>query len=98
MGKRETRMRQLKIEKGESVIPKGDYCYDKNGCCPYWEMKYEEIEKIYDERGNRFVIVEENGEFGYCHFLEEKDCILLWDQCKICGINEYSEEEIRSMM
>ena len=32
--------------------------------------------------------LDHKGEDGYCYFLEESDCILLWDQVKICGINE----------
>lgn len=75
-------MRSFRNEHGESVIPKGCYCYDKNGVCPYWEM----IENIDEEEYHP--INEENEEIGYCWFLEEGDHILLWDQCKICGKND----------
>ena len=57
------------------AIPFGDYCYDENGVCPYWSLV-----EVLDETGI--------GEGGYCLFLDEFDSILLWDLCKICGINE----------
>lgn len=91
-----------------SKIPKGPYCYDKNGRCPYWRTR-----NGYDEQEN-----------GYCEFLgygdweineteeltiqyhKSKKLIgvktvghkigipvgLLWDQCKECGINEEDDE------
>jgi len=89
--------------KDESVIPKGDYCYDDNGRCPYWR-------KIKDRP---------EMENGWCDFLETGDVelnqtkiytnqktgeqgtanelglplALLWDECKECMINYYSDEE-----
>jgi hypothetical protein len=60
-------------------IPKGIYCYDENGICPYWKRCLD-IEK------------QQN---GYCEYLEkgdwEMDFGLLWDQVKECGINEDDE-------
>jgi len=86
----------------ESKIPKGIYCYDKKGICPYWRTILSRP-KQYD---------------GWCDYLGKgdielaKECILkskrmkdgaieimhgneapfpvslLWDQCKECGINE----------
>ena len=77
-------MRKLIFEKGTSVIPKGGYCYDENGSCPYWD-KASNIE----EQSN-----------GFCWFLgkgdwmppEDRGTFLLWDQCKECGENERNED------
>ena len=96
------------MEKDESVIPKGPYCYtyDKNGTyclCPYWKS-IEDRPEQYD---------------GWCDFLgygdleHEKEMVLkdmktgeetrgdelpfpvslLFDQCKECGINDDIDEE-----
>lgn len=73
-------MRKLIFEKGKSVIPKGDYCYDEDGSCPYLDCATN-LEK----QSN-----------GFCWFLgkgdwmpsEEGGTFLLWDQCKECGENE----------
>lgn len=58
-------------------IPKGIYCYDDKGTCPYWSMDEEKPQQ----------------ESGYCRFMgvgdwEEKGTWLLWDMVKECGINE----------
>ena len=83
--------------KDKSIIPRGPYCYDENGDCPYWSL-----DKDRPRQRN-----------GYCAYLgkgdwdlnEERVWIdpkgneisgkeiglplsLLWDQCKECGINE----------
>jgi hypothetical protein len=66
------------------VIPKGVYCYDKNGVCPYWDKNLDKPEQ----------------HNGYCHYLKSGDWMdediggwgLLWDQCKECGINKDDEE------
>lgn len=59
----------------ESNIPKGLYCYDHNGICPYWS-----ISRLHESQNN-----------GYCSFLKrgdwEVDFGLLWDQVKECNIN-----------
>ena len=66
-------------------IPVGDYCYTPLGfkdgkykvkMCPYWE---------YGEDAD-------GCSYGYCHYLKEKDYILLWDQVKICNINIDDED------
>jgi hypothetical protein len=72
-------------------IPKGDYCYNiikidhhsnppviHTKRCPYWEMR-----KVfgYDE------------EDGYCTFLDLSD-VLIWDQCKACGIRNHFWREL----
>ena len=96
------------MEKDESVIPKGPYCYTLVGkgnfqICPYWR-KIKDRSEQYD---------------GWCDFLEygdlehEKEMILkdmktgeeskgdelpfpvslLFDQCKECHINDDYDEE-----
>lgn len=56
-------------------IPKGCYCYDENGLCPYWDKD----------------LTKPDQENGYCHYLKKGDdelkLGLLWDQCKECGEN-----------
>jgi len=95
-------MRQLKEEKGDSVIPSGSYCYDENGICPYWDRDSDRPHQ-YD---------------GYCWYVERGDLdlqkdmeftnedtgetvkgedmpipvSLLWDQCKECGVNDDDED------
>lgn len=64
-------------ESKESKIPKGPYCYDDRGLCPFWEKRKD---KPYQED-------------GYCHYLnfgdwESETFSLLWDQVKECGIND----------
>ena len=91
------------MTKDKLVIPRGPYCYDDDGVCPYWSIK--------DELPNQYN--------GYCAYLEQSDvdlCCdmelenmrtgevergcdvpfpvsLLWDQCKMCGINDDWDEE-----
>lgn len=60
----------------KSKIPKGIYCYDQNGICPFWSQRKDVPHQ----------------ESGYCSFLKigdwESDHLsLLWDQVKECGIN-----------
>jgi hypothetical protein len=102
----ETDKECFRLMKDESLIPKGDYCYDAKGNCPYWSLR-KDLPK------------QEN---GYCSFLEksdydinekqgkihwksnnEEDTItepheipigLLFDQCKECDINMWTEEEL----
>jgi hypothetical protein len=84
--------------KTTDVIPLGEYCYDNNGTCPYWELRLDRPKQ----------------ENGYCAYLERGDWDtnastqktltdhkgekwspaempfgvgLLWDQCKECGVN-----------
>ena len=91
-------MRAYRGLHGESVIPKGCYCYgnmrdeggkNKNGLpifkvdvCPYWDKDEDREEQMN----------------GYCWFLEEGDWEnggggLLWDQCKYCGVNDSDERD-----
>lgn len=71
------------MTKDESKIPKGIYCYDENGRCPYWSKNLDK----------------DHQESGYCSFLEvgdweDKGVSLLWDQVKECGINDGVDEEL----
>lgn len=57
-------------------IPKGIYCYDENGICPFWDKSPDHPRQ----------------ENGFCHFLgkgdwESEGISLLWDQVKECGID-----------
>jgi hypothetical protein len=68
----------------EKIIPRGDYCYDENGTCPFLTC--------WDEMGKQ--------NNGYCNLLQKGDwhqngTNLLWDQCKSCRINN-SEEYLDS--
>jgi len=70
-----------------SVIPKGYYCYDDKGKCPYWELRSDKPK-------------EEN---GYCKYLqigdwEEDGMSLLFDQCKECNINTYTDGEMEELI
>lgn len=61
----------------EAAVPRGPYCYDAAGLCPFWGM-------------DRSRPAQEN---GYCALLGEGDAdsegfSLLWDQCKECGIRD----------
>ena len=71
----------MKTKLDEKLIPKGGYCYDENGLCPYWDMLKSQPKQMN----------------GYCHFLKcgdwEIDGLhLLWDQVKECGINDNEGE------
>ena len=66
----------------KNKIPKGMYCYDDNGYCPYWSE-----DKSLPEQEN-----------GYCAYLHKSDhdyfieygrmCTLIWDMCKACEVNQ----------
>ena len=62
-------------------IPRGCYCYDSKGVCPFWDIDLD-------------APTQDN---GYCHFLGIGDHNrfgdgFLWDQCKDCGINDEEEK------
>lgn len=62
-------------------IPKGIYCYDEHGRCPYWSVVHEHVSMF------------DNYEpVAYCSFIGKDDRELggglLWDQCKECGIKD----------
>lgn len=81
MNKRTARFGYFTEKHLEKIIPKGLYCYNKDGVCPFWD-RLDGIPK------------QEN---GYCHLLEKGDwesegTMLLWDQCKECEINLDAED------
>lgn len=49
-------------------IPKGPYCYDKNGICPYWESKTPT-----DPTLPKWQQPVSNYNDGYCHYLKKGD-------------------------
>ena len=63
-------------------VPKGTYCAGYNGiCCPYWSLRKDKPHQMN----------------GYCSMLEVgdwmKDVSDLWDQVKMCNINEVYGDE-----
>lgn len=65
-------------------IPQGMYCYDNLSVCPFWS--YSDVANaLYGEQS-----------CGYCHLMRKgdfnSDTMILWDQCKCCGINEREED------
>jgi hypothetical protein len=76
----------MNVNKDQSLIPDGIYCYgirnNQRYICPYWSIRKDKPKQ----------------ENGYCSFLDngdwEYECSgLLWDQVKECGINEEISEE-----
>lgn len=91
-------MRQLKRAKGKTIIPKGCYCYDENGQCPYWDCDERKPEQYngfcwYMEKGDmdlakeKTFIEEETGEKIQGQNMPVP-VSLLWDACKECGEND----------
>jgi hypothetical protein len=86
-------MRTIEITESRvrALVPMGDYCYDKNGTCPFWSR----FDGIYPRQSN-----------GYCSLIERGDWMdrdsggtfLLWDQCKECGINGHDEGSANSVL
>lgn len=79
-------------------IPKGVYCYDKNGICPHWSIDPSQPKQrngycSFLKRGDWEVTApttEDNAIFlGH---LPDSTLSLLWDQCKECGIDMNLEE------
>jgi len=59
-------------------IPKGKYCHNENGICPFWTIDYMKMDQ---EQGN-----------GFCYFLNKGDCeengtLFLWNGIKECCQN-----------
>ena len=74
----ESRVRQL--------VPRGVYCYDANGTCPFWSR----FDGIYPSQSNGYCALMERGDWMS---IENGGTSLLWDQCKECGINMPDEEK-----
>lgn len=85
--------------KDTSVIPRGIYCYDEKGVCPYWyrDIEYEEhvngwceyMAKYDWERNLENGNMEWIGKDGITFVTKPNEVpfSLLWDQVKECGIN-----------
>lgn len=72
-------------------IPKGLYCYDENGVCPYWSRNQDYPNQrngycSYLKRGDWEVTVEEWPE------MLQSAASLLWDQVKECNENNDLED------
>lgn len=96
--------------KETSEIPKGFYCYDENGTCPYWSQNAEREEQnngycSYLEQGDwdtnekvqTFMVRQNNGKYEEIESSGNEMGYytgLLWDKVKLCNINEYTEEEL----
>jgi hypothetical protein len=64
----------------ERLVPHGQYCYDNNGTCIFWSRWME-----HDEQNSGYCSLMEKGDFMSS---ENGGTMLLWDQCKECGIND----------
>jgi hypothetical protein len=70
------------LQGASTVIPEGPYCYA--------------IVAIENRDGNSPVIktkscpyLASTGDYGnYCAFTKITDDLLLWDSCKVCGVND----------
>ena len=66
-------------------IPEGIYCYASHEVCPFW---------AYSRIARFFYGVQCS---GFCYLLCEgdfnSDTLILWDQCKCCGINDEEDYE-----
>ncbi len=99
------------MDKDTSVIPKGMYCYSRprrEGVCPYWKIIKDEGIDVYwcdylnmGDVGNYI----KDGDYdkllkkyGETEFHNKYPLFLLWDQCKECGENDYTEEELEEMI
>lgn len=81
-------LRLFKIKRDESVIPEGSYCYvwdeEKNKAQPidgYWIKSCKYYRNI--SENNRACLYTGFVGFDFC----------LYDQCKICGVKEHSDNE-----
>jgi hypothetical protein len=94
-------------DKDSSLIPKGCYCYDANGVCPYWSLREDRPEQYNgwcDYLGKGDIEIAQEMEVRNAKTGEVcKACdlpfpmSLLWDQCKECGIqcdDEDDDEEV----
>lgn len=90
--------------KDELKIPKGDYCYNEKGVCPYFSHKViaEDVQIpycLYLEEGDlggltttEFETLKEELGLSANELWEKYPLDLLWDQVKECGINDDYEE------
>ena len=69
-------------EKVRSLIPKGIYCYDNNGNCPFWYMH-----DLNEDIGGCLLLGVVDG--------DSSGVFLLWDQCKECCFNRLTDDDIK---
>jgi len=92
------------MNKDKKLIPKGVYCYDEKGVCPYWSLRKDKpyqfngycsyLEKGDWELNKKYVMrgVWTNNKGEVVEGPKEFPLSLLWDQCKECGINDEVDE------
>lgn len=84
----------MKTRAMKKWIPKGCYCYDKNGKCKWWHfLGWKEWNKENCEFAETCKNTECNCRTSkvYCEYLklyDEEDDSFLWDMCKECGEHE----------
>jgi hypothetical protein len=70
----------LSEKNARRFIPKGCYCYDENGVCPFWWSLSD-----FEEQSDGYCTLMEKGDFMSS---ENGGTTLLFDQCKECGLND----------
>jgi len=89
-------------------IPRGFYCYEGDYVCPFWSSRKDlpEQENGYCShlKQSDWDINEENGDMKWTRRdgtpagttkAHEIGMSLLWDQVKMCGLNEPTDEELK---
>ena len=97
------------MNKDKSLIPKGDYCYShidgKQVNCPYWST----INGLPEQESGYcsylgYGDAEDNAKHELYDTVEKKviedapGMSLLWDQCKECGENLWTDEDWEQMI
>lgn len=73
----------------KQYIPKGLYCYDEKGDCPFFRFAGKVSVEGYDEKVCKY----------YCHYLQvntidfDEYVLLIFDSVKECGINTEVDQE-----
>ena len=70
------------------LIPTGPYCYDENGVCPYWHKDKDNAVICTFMDVCDYTKCSEEYWKGLSETDKAESSIILWDQCKICGMNE----------
>ena len=102
------------MKKDKTKIPKGFYCYtfkdNKRIPCPYWVRMNDRPEQengycTYLEKGDWQINIEaELKDAKTGRTVKRKGepapfpIALLWDMCKECGENEYTDKELENMI
>ncbi len=94
------------MKKDESRIPKGMYCQDKQGTCPYWSYKVGLPEResgycsfleksdwdLNEERGDMKWFKGKTKEYSHTTKAHDVPNSLLWDKVKECNKNMEEEQ------